>query len=331
MKYRFVPVFCLIVPASQFLSGQQFETRDTGGMRWVKGITHTHARAGESDSSVEQAAQWYKDNGYQFLVITDHSTITFPAALSALADSSFLPIPGEEITGYGNQDDLEINALNILNAVPPLHDDTVSGALQKCVDTVRLEDAVPVINHPNYKWRLDRNALLSVLDCKLFELFNGFPGTNSEGDDDHPGLEQVWDFLLTSGKRIYAVAADDAHAYRLFSPELSNPGRGWVMVRSRRLDAKEIMQNLESGLFYSSTGVELEDVRIKPARIEIVIRKTGNPEHTTEFIGSGGKRLLITKSNPAFYDLSSDDIYVRAIITDTNGRRAWVQPVFVIR
>jgi hypothetical protein len=327
MKYRFVPVFCLIVPFCRFLSGQQFETRDTEGMRWIKGNTHTHARAGESDSSVEHAAQWYKDNGYQFLVITDHSTITFPASLSALADSSFLPIPGEEITGYGNQDDLEINALNILNAVPPLHDGTVSGALQKCVDAVRRENAVPVINHPNYKWRLDRNVLL---DCGLFELYNGFPGTNSEGDNGHPGLEQVWDFLLTSGKRIYAVAADDAHSYQRFSPELSNPGRGWVMVRSSRLDAKEIMQNLESGLFYSSTGVELEDIRIKPARIEIVIRKIGISEYTTEFIGSGGKPLCTTKSNPAVYDLSCKDTYVRAKITDTNGRRAWVQPAFVI-
>jgi hypothetical protein len=331
MKHRFMPVFCLIVMSCQFGSGRRFETLDTEGMRWFKGVTHTHARAGESDSSVETAARWYKDHGYQFLVITDHSTITFPAGLSALADSSFLPIPGEEITGYGNRDDLEINALNILNAVPPQYDNTIPGALQKCVDAARRQNAVPVINHPNYKWRLDRNVLSGVQGCNLFELYNGFPGTNSEGDADHPGLEQVWDFLLTSGKRIYTVATDDAHAYSSFSPELSNPGRGWVMVRSRRLDAKEIMQNLESGLFYSSTGVELEDLRIKPARIEIVIRKTGNSEYTTEFIGSGGKPLRTTINNPAVYDLSSGDTYVRAKITDTNGRRAWVQPVFVVR
>ncbi len=314
----------------RLLHGQQFETRNTEGMRWFKGVTHTHARAGESDSSVEQAARWYKDNGYQFLVITDHSVITFPDSLYALTDSTFLPIPGEEIIGYGNRVDFEINALNIRHAVPPLHDGTVPGALQKCVDAVRRENAVPVINHPNYKWRLDGNALLGVRDCGLFELYNGFPGTHGEGDDGHPGLESVWDFLLTSGKRMYAIAADDAHAYRSFTPELSNPGRGWVMVRSRRLDAKEIMQNLESGLFYSSTGVELEDIRIKPTQIEIVIRKTGNSECTTEFIGSGGKRLLTVKSNPAVYNLSRDDAYVRAKITDANGHCAWIQPVFVV-
>jgi hypothetical protein len=330
MKRLVLPVFCMIATFVRPLPGRQFETRDTEGMRWFRGNTHAHAREGESDSPVELAARWYKEHGYRFLVITDHSTVTFPDALSALADSTFLPIPGEEITGYGNRIDFEINALNVRSAVPPQQGSSVSGALQKCVDAVRRLNAVPAINHPNYQWRLDRNALLSVRDCSLFEVYNGFPGTHSEGDGGHPGLEQVWDFLLTSGKRMYGVAADDAHAYQKFSPELSNPGRGWVMVRAKRLDAGEIVKNLDAGLFYSSTGVELEDVRIRPDRIEIRIGKTGNPEYATEFIGAGGKRLSATKNNPAVYDLSRDDVYVRAKITDADGRCAWVQPVFVV-
>ena len=329
MRNVLLPVFCLIMVSCQ--SGRRFETMDTAGMRWFKGVTHTHAGAGESDSSVEAAARWYKDQGYRFLVITDHSIITFPAGLSAMADSAFLPIPGEEITGYGNGDDLEINGLNIRQAVPPRNDSTLSGALQKCIDAVRRENAVPVINHPNYKWRLDQETLSGIERCGLFEVFNAFPGTGNEGDSDHPGLEQVWDFLLTSGKRIYGVAADDAHVYRRFSPELSNPGRAWVMVKARRLDAEEIMKNLDSGLFYSSTGVEIEDVRIKPHRIEIVIQETAGLEHTTEFIGSGGKILAVTKSDPAVYRLRPGDAYVRARISDADGRRAWVQPVFTVR
>jgi hypothetical protein len=331
MKQIFATVFCLIVMSCQSQPGRRFETRDTNGMQWFKGNIHTHAREGESDSPVETVARWYKDHGYRFLVITDHSTITFPEALYGLADSTFLPIPGEEITGYGNRDDLEINGLNLRHAVPPQHDSTLSGALQKCIDAVRRENAVPVINHPNYKWRLDQETLSGVERCGLFEVYNAFPGTGNEGDDGHPGLEQVWDLLLTSGKRFYGVAADDAHAYQSFSPELSNPGRAWVMVRAEHLDAEEIMKNLDSGLFYSSTGVEIEDVRIKPHRIEIVIKKTAGSEYATEFIGSGGKLLAATKDNPAVYDLGSEDIYVRARITDAIGSRAWIQPVFVVR
>jgi hypothetical protein len=329
IKLKVLQVIILIILFSTSLYCQEFETRNTAGMKWYKGNTHTHAREGESDSSIEYIVNWYQDNGYQFLVLTDHSTITLPAGFSAPTDSSFLLIPGEEITGYGNEDDLEINGLNIQMAIPPLRDGTVPGALQKCIDAVRRQNGIPVINHPNYKWRLDQNTLLGAGDCTLFELYNGFPGTNCQGDESHPGLEQVWDFLLTSGKRIYGIAADDAHTYQQFSAEVSNPGRGWIMVQSRRPDAKEIMQNLDSGLFYSSTGVEIENIIVKPSRLEIVIKDRDHTEYKTDFIGSAGKVLLSTKNNPAIYDLSTEKVYVRAKITDTSGQCAWIQPVFV--
>ncbi len=331
MKSQFFFLIILVILFYSAASSQEFEARNTTGMKWYKGNVHTHAREGESDSSAEYAIKWYKDHNYQFLVITDHSTITLPPLLSNLADSSFLLIPGEEITGYGNKAAVEINALNIHEAILPLYDETVLGALQKCIDTVRQVQAIPVINHPNFQWRLDQNTLLGSRDCNIFELYNGFPGTYSYGDDGHPGLEKVWDFLLTSGKRIYGVASDDAHSYKEFSPELSNPGRGWVVVRSKCLDTKEIVQNLDSGLFYSSTGVEILDLRIEPHRIEIIIKDTENKRYKTDFIGSAGSLLHSTKNNPAVYNLSSESNYVRAKITDTDGHCAWMQPVFVVK
>jgi hypothetical protein len=331
MKSQLLSLFVLLTLFHSSLFSQHFETRDMAGMQWYKGNIHTHAREGESDSSVEYIVQWYKDHGYNFLAITDHSTITLPTDLSASTDSSFLLIPGEEVIGYGNKDELEINALNIHKAILPLRDSTDLGTLQECINAVRRQNGVPVINHPNYKWRLGGDILLDSRQCNLFELYNGFPGTNCQGGDGHPGLEEVWDLLLTSGKRIYGVASDDAHSYTQFSPEVSNPGRGWVVVRSKCLDVKEIMRNLDSGLFYSSTGVEIVDLLIEPTRIEINIKNAGNTEYTTDFIGSAGKLLYSTKNNPAVYSLSSEGAYVRARITDKDGHYAWIQPVFVVK
>jgi hypothetical protein len=112
----------------------------------------------------------------------------------------------------------------------------------------------------------------------------------------------VWDFLLTSGMRIYGVAADDTHYFSNRSPQFANPGAGWVVVRARALDVC---------LFYSSTGVEVEDVRITPLRLEIQIKGRGNISYTTDFIGAGGQVLHSTKENPAAYNLSAVDTYVR--------------------
>jgi hypothetical protein len=331
MKHRFRT--WLLIPAlvTACSPSARFETADTTGMGWFKGVTHTHVRPGETDSTIPAVAGWYKDNGYRFLVVTDHDTVTFPAELIRLADSSFLPIPGEEITGIGGGIDVEISGLNIRRPVARVMAESVPAALERCVAGVRSQGGVAVANHPNYQWRLGPMNLARAAHCNLFELFVGFPGVHNEGDSAHPGLEQAWDSLLTAGKRLYAIASDDAHVYGRFAPDLPNPGRGWVAVLARRLDANEIISNLDRGLFYSSTGVEIERLRVSPRRIEIAVRTGENSRLQTEFIGRAGRLLRRTEDNPAVYDLAGTETYVRARITDDRGARAWAQPVFVLR
>ena len=72
----------------------EFEVRDTSGMIWFKGNTHTHTTMSDGDSPPEVVARWYKAHDYQFLVLSDHNVLVDPAALSSLQDSSFLLIPG---------------------------------------------------------------------------------------------------------------------------------------------------------------------------------------------------------------------------------------------
>ncbi|QOV87455.1 PHP domain-containing protein [Humisphaera borealis] len=43
--------------------------------RWYKGNLHTHSLWSDGDDFPERIAAWYRDNGYQFLGISDHNTI----------------------------------------------------------------------------------------------------------------------------------------------------------------------------------------------------------------------------------------------------------------
>ena len=64
----------------------------------------------------------------------------------------------------------------------------------------------------------------------------------------------------TSGTLMYGIAVDDAHTFKQpGNPAVAGPGRGWVMVRAARLEARAILEALEDGQFYASTGVELSD------------------------------------------------------------------------
>jgi hypothetical protein len=309
---------------------QEFEVPRTDGMRWFKGNTHTHTTMSDGDSSPEEVARWYKAHGYQFLVLSDHNTFTDPRALGGLIDSSFLLIPGEELTSGFQKKSVHVNGLNIHGVIPPQKDSTLLGTIQRNVDAVRSVGGVPHINHPNFGWSIDQETLLQIRNTSLLEIFNGHPLVHNAGGSGHPGAEEVWDHLLTSGMRIYGIAVDDAHDFKQeFAPNRSNPGKGWIVVRASKRDPGEIIHNLEAGYFYASTGVELEDIRINSKQMEIRIRQKSNFGYRTEFIGAGGRVLHQTEDNPAVFELKDSETYVRARVRDSGGFVAWVQPVFV--
>ncbi len=45
-------------------------------LRWYKGNTHTHTLNSDGDSTPDEVARWYREHGYQFLVLSDHNFLT---------------------------------------------------------------------------------------------------------------------------------------------------------------------------------------------------------------------------------------------------------------
>jgi hypothetical protein len=43
--------------------------------RWWKGNTHSHSWWSDGDAPPEVVAAWYRDHGYNFLVISDHNIL----------------------------------------------------------------------------------------------------------------------------------------------------------------------------------------------------------------------------------------------------------------
>lgn len=300
------------------------------GTRWFKGNTHAHTTESDGDSPPEVVARWYREHGYDFLVLSDHNVLTDPAAFGGLTDSTFILIAGEEVTSSFRSKPVHVNGLGIPRVVDPRTDSTLVGTIQANVDAVREVEGVPHINHPNFGWAFSTAELAQVENDRLLEIHNGHPSVHNEGGGGTPGMEAVWDALLTMGKRIYGIAVDDAHHFQgEFAPDRSNPGRGWVVVRAHALDGEEILRNLEEGWFYASTGVVLDDVVVTPHRLEVHIAPRGNFRYTTTFIGAGGRVLARTGAVPAVYELRGAETWVRAKVVDSGGWAAWVQPVFV--
>jgi len=310
---------------------QQAALADTAG-RWYKGNTHTHTLNSDGDSTPDDVVRWYREHGYQFLVLTDHNFLTSVAGLNALhgADEKFLVIKGEEVTDRYEDKPLHINGLDVNALVAPQGGSSVVDVLQNNVDAIRRANGIPHINHPSFRWSITAQELQRVRNNRLFEIFNGHPQVNNVGGGGVPGLEEVWDAILTDGTLLYGIAVDDAHVFKApGNPDVSGPGRGWVAVRAPRLEARALLDGLERGDFYASTGVELSDYHATTRQITVTVKATAFSKYRIQFIGKGGRVLNEVAEPTATYEIRGNEGYVRARVLESNGRMAWAQPIMV--
>lgn len=295
--------------------------------RWYKGNLHSHSINSDGDSPPYELVAWYKRNGYHFLAITDHNTFTDPAPFDTNPSDSFLLIGAEEIT---NARTVHVNAIGISRVIPPQTGDSVTTLLQASIDAVREQGGVPLINHPNFNWAFTAAQMKPLKRAALLEIASAHPIVNHAGDGRVPSTEQMWDELLTAGMRVFAAAVDDSHHFRgEFSAAGANPGGAWVMVRAPALTREAIIAALDTGDFYASTGPELRDLRRDGDSLVVELPPpTGGRRFRVTFIGDGGRVLSTSYDNPARYTFAGSERYVRARVEDSNGLRAWTQPIF---
>ena len=313
-------------------------------VKWYKGNIHTHSNAGGprpwyphgdtgADSDPETVTRWYRRHDYDFLVLSDHNHRTLleyrPGKRRFRRP---LMIPGEEVSVRTENDTkaIHIGAVGITRLVEAIDAEEVVPTLQANVNAIRDAGGIAAINHPNFTWAFDHQAILQVRGAHLLEIYNGHPQVNVYGAGGKPGYEEIWDKVLSGGLPIWGVATDDAHHFAgEFGPLRPNPGRGWLMVRARRLDEESVLDALRAGEFYASTGVTLEAVEQGPDGMHLRVRQDGDALYTTRFVGADGVILKEVFGLEAFYHPRGDERYVRATAISSKGTRAWTQPVFL--
>jgi hypothetical protein len=334
LKSFFVLVVLFLFTFAIIQIGQTQDKYNQGEkeLKWYKGNTHTHTINSDGDSFHDDVVKWYRLHDYNFLFITDHNFLTKVDVLNELygVDGEYLIIHGDEVSDRYEKKPVHLNALNPKYNVLPQGGNGVVETLQNNIDAIRKASAGVQINHPNFRWALTADDLKQVKDCSLVEIFNGHPAVNDLGGGGFPGVEQMWDEVLSSGKLMFGVAVDDMHHMKdPWDATAAKPGQGWVMVRAKSLSAEEIVKSMEKGDFYSSTGVELLGYKADENGIEISIKEEEHFKYRVLFIGDKGKVFKEVITNPATYKFGGDEKYIRAKILDSNGNIAWTQPVMI--
>ena len=181
----------------------------------------------------------------------------------------------------------------------------------------------------------------------------------------------MWDIVntlriaKTRSAPLMGLATDDSHEYFNSNPHKSITGRGWVMVRAKKLTPAALIKAMRAGDFYASSGVTLKQLQCSEKHISLEIDPVGEETYVTTFVGTlkgyddtssavtdkegkpiratrrysqdVGRVLATVKGRKARYELTGKELYVRAIVSSSakpdrpifgdQVKKAWIQPV----
>jgi len=189
--------------------------------------------------------------------------------------------------------------------------------------------------------------MISLKGERFFEVYNGHPMVNNMGDATHISIEDMWDqinisYIKSKKPIMYGLATDDSHNYHKIGSKWSNAGRGWVMVQADTLSAPALIEAMERGDFYSTTGVTLKAVDYDDKNLTVEVEPEAGINYTITFLGclkgeAEVKELKSVEGNTANFNISDGILFLRSKVTssklqenpieDMMYESAWTQPI----
>ncbi len=268
------------------------------GGNFYKACLHVHSNISDGQLTPSELKDIYKMHGYSVIALTDHQ-IMLPHP--ELNDSEFLTITSVEVAKNKGLYDLSPSFHFNLYAKNP------NACTFPCFDP---DSPWPRIAHvkdfyneemknfnPIY-FRYDKDDFNKVIkacnDAGFLVCFNhpknglqhyrdwgGIKGLFGMECYNHAGEEEGFrenmdpiDSLLTEGERkVYPIASDDAH-------EKKTCCHGYVMIKSTALEYSKIINALDKGNFYASTGIHIKELYIEDEVLHIELYGNGADECT---------------------------------------------------
>jgi hypothetical protein len=289
--------------------------------RWFRGNLHAHSDRSDGVAPPDEVIAAYRAAGYDFLVLTDHFEARWGWAVTdttAARDGSFTTLLGAELSSADWEDEgvFWVNAIGLPADFPAPAAGEPHAAL---IDRAAAAGAYNVLLHPGLTNFLAFDRL-PVEHLHAVETYN--VNAAHSWPDQAEGRYAV-DALLGRGHRLHVTVGDDAH---WLHPK--DRFRAWVEVRAERLDPDALLHALHDGAYYSTQGPRIEDVDVDGDRVHVRC----SPARAIALTGIHGWRsdvVIGERLEDAALDLGKlRSPYWRVTITDADGRRAWMNPLF---
>ena len=290
--------------------------------KMLKGGLHCHTTRSDGKCTPEETLILHKENGYDFLALTDHRKYNYA---HYAPEAGITLIPGMEIDGTFDRE----NGFRTYHTVCIGSDGDSNGFSQDeefiCkdvksdVDFQKYLDAVVAKNnlifycHPEWSGTPAR-YFENLKGYFAMEIWNSGCVIENDMDKNAP----YWDEMLGNGHKLWGVAVDDGH-------EKNHHCKGWVMVNAEN-SVDSILDALKNGSFYSSTGPVIEDFYIEDGKAYV---KVSEECSRIWFCADKHPSKQFCDVSEASFDMNDGWTYVRAVVMDKNGNRAWTNPIFI--
>ena len=315
-------------------------------LTYYKANLHTHTTISDGEHTPEQIKEAYMAKGYQVIAFTDHDICL---AHPELQDENFVALTAYELNiqeqrpvGFSKCYHLNLYAKDpgntwqtfhprylMKNALPYQDRVVCDGYEERVYDIDFVNQKIAEANEKGFLVCYN-HPVWSLQDWRDYSGLKGLWGTevfNTGGEvcgyKDHSDLP--YQDLLGLGNHLVPVAADDNHN------DIDRFG-GWVRIGAEALTYANIIQGMENGMMYASTGPEIFSLTLEDQLLTVTCSECTRIQLNSNcrFVGlQEGEHL-----QQAVFDLSpwfrcpegyEDQMYFRLTLTDSHGNRAYTR------
>lgn len=283
---------------------------------FFKGNLHMHTTNTDGRLSPQDAVARYQQAGYDFICITDHWKRTMGPEMHG----HMLVLPGIELDYFLASQVIHITGINVDETILSTADR--KWGPQRGIDAIRAAGGLAMLAHP--LWSLNTpETIASLQHITAAEIYNSTSRPPWNGD--RADATGILDMAAANGHILNTIAVDDAHYYN------GDECYAFIRLQADALTPDAISDALRKGAYYATQGPEIHQVTFDGNVVTVDC--------------APAKRILFHSNRPyardrcaigpavthAQYEVRRDwcERFVRVIVEDENGLKAWANPVAV--
>lgn len=285
---------------------------DKSGARWFKGNLHTHTNRSDGRLAPEEAIALYRENGYDFMAITDH----WKPSENCLHENGMLLLSGCEYDIGSNVRDGIFHIVSIGCGTPPQL--TRANTQQEVIDEIHRCGGLANLAHPCWSMNtLDQLMPLNGVD--FTEIFNS---VSDLPRNCRPYSGDIIDKLAARGIYWGIAATDDTHWYGE-----TDSCRSFILVKAEECTRDAILDAIRQKNFYASQGPRM-DVTFDGRKLRVTCLPedhVASVMYYTDWVWENHRGDVGIDLTVSEYEFTAKDTMARVEITDADGRCAWSQ------